>query len=102
MLAPLHKAGSNPKNKVNAVVAEIAKAKQGRSDGTVLLKWAQQRCGGVVITTTNKDSRAKEYIEAFEKGKGAEDVLSEEELSKIDKAGAESEVVKVWMQPYFF
>lgn len=101
MLTPLTKKDKLSNDAINPVLTEIAKAKAGRNEGIVLLKWALQRCGGMIITTTNKEERAREYLEAFEKGKGAEDVLTEEELSRIDEAGKKTGEMKVYMEPYW-
>ncbi|KAL7416108.1 NADP-dependent oxidoreductase domain-containing protein [Mrakia frigida] len=70
-----------PGGEVDAVVKTIAE-KKGATEGNVLLRWALQRGGGEVVTTSTKAERLKEQLTTlnFE--------LSEEEMKAIDEAGS--------------
>lgn len=98
-LAPLTRI-KDQSSALHPILTKIAK-KHSISEGGVLLKWAAQRSEGIITTTTAKSERAREYVDLFETGKGAEDVLSEEELKEIDQGGKEVGVHKVYMKPYW-
>ncbi|WRT69443.1 uncharacterized protein IL334_006429 [Kwoniella shivajii] len=59
----------------------------GQSEGQILLKWAQQINGGIVITTTTKESRMAEQIKPFLDTPSYTD-LSQEHIRDISDAGA--------------
>src|SRR4051812_43996573 len=77
---------------LDPVVVSIA-AKHNATPSQVLLKWSIQR-GNVVVTTSSKEERLKEYL-------GLEGVtLSAEEIEKISKAG-ESDPFRQFWQPQY-
>lgn len=85
---------------LHPILSKIAK-KHAISEGGVLLKWAAQRSQGIITTTTAKPERAREYLDLFEVGKGADKILSDEDLKEIDDGGKAVGVHKVYMEPYF-
>ncbi|KAJ3039616.1 hypothetical protein HDV00_012074 [Rhizophlyctis rosea] len=85
-LLPLTKASGGP---LDSVVEEIAKAK-GKTTAQILLKWNLQQ-GNVVVTSSDKVERLREYVDATA---GWE--LSEEEVGRIESAGREKKVRQYW------
>ncbi|CAD6966106.1 unnamed protein product [Tilletia laevis] len=83
-------------------------AKSGRTQASVLLKYAHQMTNdGIIVTTSSKPERTAEYIDMFAAvgtGKdgtpGAEDLLSQAELDAITQAAAQYKPVKAWMEEY--
>ncbi|OCF78129.1 aldose reductase [Kwoniella mangroviensis CBS 8886] len=67
---------------VDEVVQEIAKSK-GVEESQVLLNWALQTTGGVVVTTSTNEQRQKLQLEAVTK----DITLTEDEINRISEAG---------------
>lgn len=86
---------------LSTALESVAFAHSGQTSASVLLRWAYQRSAGVVVTTSGKPQRLAEYLNTFAEDKAGKDELSEAELQKIDKAGAEHGTAKYWMGPYF-
>ncbi|CDZ97364.1 Aldo/keto reductase family proteins [Phaffia rhodozyma] len=66
---------------VDTLVKEYAE-KRGVSEGNVLLRWALQRTGGEIVTTSNKPERLQEILRVPEI-----EPLTEEEIKSIEEAG---------------
>ena len=88
-LTPLTRAAGGP---VDAKVKELA-GKYGVSEGDVLLRWAVEK-GDVVITTSGREERLKEYLKVLEFG------LKEEEVREIERLG-EGKFHRVFWQKEF-
>ncbi|WVQ94474.1 hypothetical protein IAU59_001553 [Kwoniella sp. CBS 9459] len=78
-LAPLTRATGGP---VDEVVKKIAKD-HGIEESQVLLKWAEQKSGGVLVTTSSNVERQRIQLEAVTKVSP----LSNDEIEKISEAG---------------
>jgi len=84
-------------------------AKPGRTQASVLLKYASQLTNdGIIVTTSSRPERTAEYLSMFAVDgsgvagvPGAEDRLSEGELEAITRAGAQYKVYKAWMDEWW-
>ncbi|VDC04226.1 unnamed protein product [Peniophora sp. CBMAI 1063] len=81
LLLPLTRAPGGP---VDAVIARIAE-RIGGSAAQVLFKWALAK-RVVIITTSEREERLKEYLATFKLPD-----LTDEEIAEIEKAGKEGE-----------
>ncbi|KAJ3307686.1 hypothetical protein HDU76_004441 [Blyttiomyces sp. JEL0837] len=82
-------------NKVKDVVERIAKSKgNGVTEGQVLQAWSL-KMGYIVVTTSAKEERMKEYL----KVQGVE--LSDKEVEEICEAGKGQEIRKFWTKEKF-
>jgi len=81
---PLASIVHKPNGPVDPVVSEIAN-RLGKSPAQVLLRWNCIKTKGVVVTTSSKIDRLKEYLGTTEVD------LSQEDVEKIDEAGRSSE-----------
>lgn len=82
VLTSLYKDPS-PSSALTAHLAKLSAARgHGESAGALLQAWAAGRTGGIVVTTTSKASRAREYVASAQSGHE----LSEEELRGIEEA----------------
>ena len=88
-LSPIIRAKGGP---VDPVVDRLAK-KYGVGAGEVLLRWAIDR-GLVVVTTSSREERLKEYLGAlsFE--------LAKEDVDEISKVGGEKHYRAFWGKEY--
>ncbi|OCF34646.1 aldose reductase [Kwoniella heveanensis CBS 569] len=78
-LAPLTRATGGP---IDGIVKQIAKDR-GIEESQVLLKWAEQKTGGVLVTTSSNVERQKIQLEAVTKVSP----LSDDEVEQISEAG---------------
>lgn len=99
-LAPFYKSALPEDGPLNKALTSIAGKNDKRTPANVLLRWALQRSGGIITTTTNKESRAKEYLDQVDSGNDKELQLSEDELKQIDAAGKEHGPEKFYMAPF--
>lgn len=99
-LAPFYKSALPEDGPLHKALTSIAEKKSKRTTASVLLRWALQRSGGIITTTTSKESRAKEYLDQLDTANDGELGLSEEELKQIDEAGKEHGVEKFYMAPF--
>lgn len=74
-LTPLVRAAGGP---VDETVEKVAKS-LGATPGQVLLKWAQQVTGGVIVTTSSKPERLVEQLKTFTEVPN----LSQEQINEI-------------------
>ncbi|KZV68442.1 Aldo/keto reductase [Peniophora sp. CONT] len=81
ILLPLTRAPGGP---VDAVIARVAE-RIGGSSAQVLFKWALAK-HVVIITTSEREERLKEYLATFKLPD-----LTDDEIAEIDKAGKEGE-----------
>ncbi|WVQ79068.1 hypothetical protein IAT38_001162 [Cryptococcus sp. DSM 104549] len=79
---PLSSITRAPGGPVDAPVARIAAA-HGLEPSQVLLQWAAQKSGGVIVTTSSNVERQRVQLDAIVKG----GKLSEEEVEEIAEAG---------------
>jgi len=81
---PIVRAAGGPVDSVVETIRERLEKTRGKpvSTGQVLTKWIQQE-GVVVVTTTSKESRLKEYLDTAEVPD-----LTAEEVTSVEEAGA--------------
>jgi prephenate dehydratase len=98
-LAPLTKASSQS-TPLHSILKEIAAKESGWTSGTVLQKWASQtaktHCDAIIVSTSNKPERVKEYLATFTTRK-----LDKEEVDQITEAGEKEPIAKYYMAQYF-
>jgi diketogulonate reductase-like aldo/keto reductase len=98
-LAPLTKVSSQS-TPLHKTLKEIADKESDWTLGTVLQKWASQSAkthtDAIIISTSNKTDRLKEYMSTFTSRK-----LTAEEVDKITEAGQKEEQSKFYMEKYF-
>lgn len=99
-LGPLYKDAMPESGPLHKALTQIADKNEQRTPANVLLRWAFQRSGGIITTTTNKESRAKEYLDQIHGDNDKYLELSESELTLIDDAGREHGVEKYYMAPF--
>ncbi|KXS10739.1 2,5-diketo-D-gluconate reductase-like protein A [Gonapodya prolifera JEL478] len=80
-----------PLGSLPSILADIAKS-HGATTGQVLLAWNLAK-RNVVITTSSREERLKEYLDV---GKVE---LTEEEVGRIDEAGKETPYREYWTDP---
>ncbi|PWN39725.1 Aldo/keto reductase [Ceraceosorus guamensis] len=87
-----------PDSKFQQTLESVA-SKHGVSPGTALLYWNLQRTNGIVVTTSGKEERMKQYVEDIKNIK----TLSEEELRSIEDAAAAegAKGKKYYMNPFW-
>ncbi|BCR85926.1 aldo/keto reductase [Aspergillus chevalieri] len=88
-LTPITRATGGP---VDVKVKELA-SKYGVSGGDVLLRWSIEK-GDVVITTSGKEERLKEYLRVLEFQ------LEDEEVEAISNLGREKHYRAFWRKQY--
>lgn len=91
--SPLASLNKFPGGSVDAAVKRIAEEK-GKTEAQVLLRWVLQK-GVVVVTTSRKAERMREYL-----GAGEGWVLSEEEAAEIDREGGKEKRRVYWAEFY--
>lgn len=74
------------------VVNDVA-ARHGKTPGQVLLRWVYQK-GVVIVTTSHKEERLKEFLDVgtFE--------LSADEVKRIDEAGSKFHLRVYWKKEF--
>jgi diketogulonate reductase-like aldo/keto reductase len=90
LISLTHKTGGP----IDQVVKDIA-AKHNKTKAQVLLRWSVQR-GNIVVTTSSKEERQKEYLGIFDFE------LSEQEVQSINEQGSKLHFRKYWTQPHQF
>jgi diketogulonate reductase-like aldo/keto reductase len=98
-LAPLTKLGEQS-GPLLSVLDKIAAKEEGWNKGIVLQKWASQHAAtnsdAIITSTSNKESRMKEYLSTFTSRK-----LTDDEVDEITKAGEKCEPKKIYMVPVY-
>ncbi|KAE8213287.1 hypothetical protein CF327_g3193 [Tilletia walkeri] len=95
--------------KLKEAIDNAVAAKSGRTQTSVLLKYAHQMTNdGIIVTTSSKPERTAEYLSMFASEKtgkegtpGAEDLLSQAELDAITEAAGQYRSVKAWMEEWW-
>jgi diketogulonate reductase-like aldo/keto reductase len=81
---------------LNKALEEVA-AKHSTSPAAVLQAWTYARTDGIVVTTTSKETRAREYV--ADAAKLAQ--LSEQDLGAIEEASRQGPPLKYYMTDVF-
>ncbi|KAK7031855.1 Aldo-ket-red domain-containing protein [Favolaschia claudopus] len=94
-LSSIFRAAGGPVDQVVTPMVERLSKEYGKSvtPAHVLFKWILQK-GGIVVTTSSKEERLKEYLETFQ----APD-LTAEDIRAIDQAGTEKSERFYWGNP---
>lgn len=98
-LAPLTKLSTHSTD-LHKTLNEIAEKEFNWTPGIVLQKWASQHAAtntdAIIASTSNKESRLKEYLSTFTSRK-----LTSKEVDQITNAGQKEKPAKYYMAQYF-